>query len=154
MFRILNVDCERWGARSARNASVGERGRTSVKNQRCSRQTIIENGIICRWMENYSMAIQWTQIGNIEPRDYVCGYCGKRVGPDKGYFRAEIPTEMFRIAYTHALFAVSRHILTRTGRPYLESRTATRLTIYPTTFRLFTTRHVRAVLSVPTLLRS
>lgn len=32
------------------------------------------------------MPIVWQSIGNVAPKDYTCGYCGKRVGPDKGFY--------------------------------------------------------------------
>jgi DNA-directed RNA polymerase subunit RPC12/RpoP len=30
--------------------------------------------------------LNWANISKIDARSYVCGYCGKNVGPDKGYF--------------------------------------------------------------------
>jgi Domain of unknown function (DUF4145) len=32
-----------------------------------------------------SMAIQWHNQGGISPKGYVCGFCGHRVGPDRGF---------------------------------------------------------------------
>lgn len=32
------------------------------------------------------LPIQWSNAGSLPPRAYFCGYCGRHVGPDRGYF--------------------------------------------------------------------
>lgn len=36
-------------------------------------------------IETIYTKISWYQAGVIQPKSYVCGHCGKTVGPDKGY---------------------------------------------------------------------
>jgi hypothetical protein len=37
----------------------------------------------------------WHGAGDVPPHDYICGYCGKDVGTNRGYFY--YPTQQFRI---------------------------------------------------------
>src|SRR5688572_29955058 len=32
------------------------------------------------------MPLSWQNLGSFDPRTYVCGYCGDKVGPDRGYY--------------------------------------------------------------------
>lgn len=31
------------------------------------------------------LANEWSSLSQLQPRDYICGHCGKGIGPDKGY---------------------------------------------------------------------
>ena len=42
------------------------------------------------------MTLRWTNLSGLSGRAYVCGFCNKTVGPDKGYFSQAFP-QIFRI---------------------------------------------------------
>lgn len=49
-----------------------------------------------------SPALEWQNIhGTIPPRTYVCGYCGDKVGPDRGYFAHHQTRAAMTNVYVH-----------------------------------------------------
>ena len=43
------------------------------------------------------MPVQWSNVGTMQPRSYVCGYCNHRVGPTLGWFTSQAPQDFLYV---------------------------------------------------------